>query len=239
MATKMRESWKFVSFLIFYNSLCGQIPETENLSSEQFGVRKAAQEKIIAWALKGEGEKRLEELLQYYFEEDEPETLERLRAVMFQIKLALPETEGQGFLGIRLVDSFLFRNRGLPNGVYVSSLVGGTPAEKAGLKQGDVILKIDELSLDSQTPSLDLTEYVMGKTPGTKVVLKVSREEEIHNFEVRLMRKYGEAMTRIWRDGEIELDYDYIERTRKQEFYDWLRQKENEQELKAEEVWDR
>jgi len=74
----------------------------------------------------------------------------------------------------------------------VMSPLPGTPAEKAGVKAGDLIVKIidEEMGVDRDTKSISLGEAVgliRGKI-GTKVTLKMVREGKDDFFEVELLR---------------------------------------------------
>ena len=67
-----------------------------------------------------------------------------------------------------------------------------TPAEKAGLKAGDLIIKIIDIENDVDVDTSDISiiravELIRGKL-GTKVTLKIYREGEIEPFEVELIR---------------------------------------------------
>ena len=70
--------------------------------------------------------------------------------------------------------------------VTVISPIDDTPADRAGLRTGDVLLKIDDESLTG----LSLREAIkkMRGEPGTKVLLTVSRRGESDPFEVSLER---------------------------------------------------
>ncbi len=58
-----------------------------------------------------------------------------------------------------------------------------TPAEKAGLKKGDVILEINGQPVNSQN---DLTLRVSQSDPGSLIKLKISRDGKIQNVDVKL-----------------------------------------------------
>lgn len=67
---------------------------------------------------------------------------------------------------------------------YIQGILKGSPAEKAGLKPGDVIHKIN--SMPRLLLSYDgITKILKGKT-GKKIKLKVKRGEQILKFEFRL-----------------------------------------------------
>jgi len=67
-----------------------------------------------------------------------------------------------------------------------------TPADRAGIKAGDLILKIidKENNVDRDTAGITLeeaVELIRGKV-GTEVTLKLYREGEKDTFEVKLIR---------------------------------------------------
>lgn len=55
----------------------------------------------------------------------------------------------------------------------MSGVVSGSPADKAGLQQGDVILKIDGQQIKDPD---DLVNYVKGLQLGQRIVLLVQRQ---------------------------------------------------------------
>ncbi len=76
---------------------------------------------------------------------------------------------------------------GLRNGwLTVIAPIEGTPAEKAGLKAGDRIIKIDGQSTWGMTLN-EAVEKIRGK-PGTKVVLTIARPGMDEPFDVELTR---------------------------------------------------
>jgi len=82
----------------------------------------------------------------------------------------------QGFLGIGGVDvtEDISEAYNMPVGVYVSELVEGGPAQKAGLQPGDIIIKVDEIKITSVS---QLREYVNSKRVGTNVKVTYMRYE--------------------------------------------------------------
>jgi len=75
-----------------------------------------------------------------------------------------PAPAGSAYLGIRCED------RG---GARVAGVIPGSPAEKAGLRAGDVILALDTHGV---VGCADLAEEVGKRTPGQTVTLKVWRD---------------------------------------------------------------
>jgi len=83
----------------------------------------------------------------------------------------------RGYLGIgiqdvtqRLADSFGLKR---PAGALIGSVTPDSPAAKAGLESGDVILKVDGKAIERST---DLPALVADMAPGTKANLEVWRK---------------------------------------------------------------
>jgi serine protease Do len=98
----------------------------------------------------------------------------------------------RGFIGvsIRDIDSRLADDKGLKEtqGVYVAGLTPGGAAESAGLKEGDIITRIGEASVNS-TPQLQ--EQIGRFRPGDKVAVSVQRDGKDQVFTVVLRNKEG------------------------------------------------
>lgn len=93
----------------------------------------------------------------------------------------------RGKLGVTIqeVNQSLAETFGLkkPAGALVSSVERGSPAEKAGLESGDVILAINEQEI---TASSELSAAVANVTPGDNVRLKVWRKGAPRDIAVRV-----------------------------------------------------
>ncbi|MDP7420579.1 MAG: PDZ domain-containing protein, partial [bacterium] len=70
-----------------------------------------------------------------------------------------------------------------PEGVLVSQILEDTPAEEAGLQQGDVVVEIDGKKLAS---TLDLRNLVALKEPGDTVELLIVREGREKEIDVKI-----------------------------------------------------
>ncbi len=76
------------------------------------------------------------------------------------------------------------------NQVVISIVFPNGPADMAGLQVGDVILAIDDVTLDEATDSSETGLMIRG-SPGSDVHLKVLREGQILEFDlVRQVRDY-------------------------------------------------
>jgi serine protease Do len=93
----------------------------------------------------------------------------------------------RGYLGIYLqdVDPDIARKMGLdrPAGVIIDSVVQDSPASKADLKKGDVILKYDGKEVEG---SGGLQRMVMSTMPETKVVLRILRNRKAKTVTVEI-----------------------------------------------------
>jgi S1-C subfamily serine protease len=83
----------------------------------------------------------------------------------------------RGFLGINIenVDSdkaAAFKLKSL-DGAFVQSVEPGRPADKAGVRPGDAIVRVDDLPVKD---TRELIGYVSGKAPGSRVRLGVVRD---------------------------------------------------------------
>jgi hypothetical protein len=104
--------------------------------------------------------------------------------------------EKAGFLGVQIQDlseqlSDYFKVKD-GNGVLVSEVVKDSPAEKAGLKAGDIITKVDSEDIENAG---DLTATIRGYEPETKVSISVIRDGKKKKLKATL--------------GEAEQDYFY------------------------------
>jgi serine protease Do len=64
-----------------------------------------------------------------------------------------------------------------------------SPAEKAGLKAGDVLLSIDNKKIEKRD---DLTDFLRTKRPGDEIIVEVRREEKTLKLPVVLARRTEE-----------------------------------------------
>jgi serine protease Do len=76
----------------------------------------------------------------------------------------------------------------VPAGAYVQDVVAGSPAEKAGIKTGDIITEIDNQKLaDDQNTSL--ITYINKRKIDDTITLKVFRDNKENTIQVKLDKK--------------------------------------------------
>ena len=81
---------------------------------------------------------------------------------------------------------YIDSNLELTQGIYVAQISLDSPAAKTGLQVGDVILKIDDLTLNKMC---DLRCYIYTKSPGDEVTLTVYKNKRQQEIKVTLGQK--------------------------------------------------
>lgn len=100
----------------------------------------------------------------------------------------------RAYIGVRYVvlnsEAAKLNNLSVDYGAYItssqngeSSVIAGSPADKAGLKSGDIILRLDGQKIDANN---NLTALIGQKSPGDKVTLVVLRDSKEQTVEVTL-----------------------------------------------------
>ncbi|HEX8136888.1 MAG TPA: DegQ family serine endoprotease [Pyrinomonadaceae bacterium] len=107
------------------------------------------------------------------------------RSVMDQLLKGGKVRRGMLGLTIQQVTPDLASSLGLPNarGALVSSVQPGSPAERAGLKRGDVITAINGAPISD---SNSLRNQIARTQPGTEVTLTISRDNREQQVRVTL-----------------------------------------------------
>ncbi len=72
------------------------------------------------------------------------------------------------------------------SGIYIAQIIKGGPADGKGIKEGDIITKIDDVYLNTVN---DLRQYIYTKKPGDKVVLNVNKGKYTKDIEITLGKK--------------------------------------------------
>ncbi len=73
------------------------------------------------------------------------------------------------------------------NKVIVITPIAGTPAERAGVRRGDQLIKVDGQSLDN--PTLEKTVKLIRGKPGSEVTLTMYRESQDKELDFKLKRE--------------------------------------------------
>lgn len=99
----------------------------------------------------------------------------------------------KAFLGVRVttVTNELAKALGLKvnKGALIVQILGGSPAEKAGLKENDVVIKFDGVDVSSDA---ELVSLIHSRVPGEIVEIVVNRNGREMKFSVKLGASTGE-----------------------------------------------
>lgn len=88
------------------------------------------------------------------------------------------------------------------DGVYISEVLKGSAAEKAGVKEGDVLLAIDSMKIVKST---QVQEVISQHSPGDVVRLEIMRGDKILSMEVTLIGKETQEMNAYNLQGNVNL----------------------------------
>jgi len=98
------------------------------------------------------------------------------------------ETATHARLGVTVGNAA--QDDGLVTGAQIQSVTKGSAADKAGLKAGDVVTKVDD---DLITGSESLVATIRGKRPGDSVTITVVRGQDSHQLKATLDSDGGNA----------------------------------------------
>lgn len=100
----------------------------------------------------------------------------------------------RAFIGviIREVDANLAEEKGFDDikGVYIEALSDNGGAQEAGIEEGDIILSVDDASVNT---TAQLLEVVGQHSPGDVVNVAVLRDNRVEDFMVELKNSQGET----------------------------------------------
>ena len=106
-----------------------------------------------------------------------------VKTVEAQLNAKGKVTRGWVGVAIQNVDENLAKSFNLKKaeGILISEVQHGSPAEKAGLKQGDVILRLNNTPLDDAN---DLRNQISLLPPGSKAGLQIIRDGKTQDIEI-------------------------------------------------------
>ncbi|MDH7462251.1 PDZ domain-containing protein [Chitinophagaceae bacterium 26-R-25] len=91
--------------------------------------------------------------------------------------------DSRGFLGVKTEKD---------NGAKITDVTAGSPAEKAGLKVGDIITKVDDVAITSPE---DLSKAVGSYKPNEKITITYKRNKKDQKVTTTLGKRPPQAMT--------------------------------------------
>ena len=104
------------------------------------------------------------------------------------------EVAEMGFLGINLesaqdVTKDLAEQFNMPMGIYINDVIKDSPAEKAGLKSGHIIVGYDDLKIETIDDLINILTY---SRPGDEITLKVKERQDGEYVDKELNIVLGE-----------------------------------------------
>jgi putative serine protease PepD len=98
-------------------------------------------------------------------------------------RLAGGQTIARPYIGIQSTDA-------PTGGAEIATVNSGTPGDKAGLREGDIVTKVDGKEV---TQAADVSQHISGKKPGDKVELEVERNGRTETFDITLGKRPASA----------------------------------------------
>ncbi|MCC6600659.1 MAG: PDZ domain-containing protein [Crocinitomicaceae bacterium] len=154
---------------------------------DEFGQLKSGQQFTINIEKKGVGGD--DRNLQLYYS---PSLSLPPMAVLPECSPATPQ-EPKAFLGVMLRNNIDAWNNASPasknkitGGVMITEIIDDTPAEKAGLNEGDVVTAIDGKATNRVE---ELVDYIQSKKPGDTVKVDYVRNGKKKNIRIKLGEK--------------------------------------------------
>ena len=112
----------------------------------------------------------------------------------------------RGWLGVQItpVSKEIAESLGLPNekGAFISNINPNGPSKKAGLQEGDVILKFNKIQINKMT---DLPRVVAESDVGSVAIVELWRKNKIISIEVKLGELPEESFVERTKNNE-EID---------------------------------
>ncbi len=96
----------------------------------------------------------------------------------------------KGYMGVTVItsDSTMMEYYNIPEGVYIRETTENGPADKAGLKMGDVIVKVEGVSVSTSDEMIELLDtYAAGETITLTVMVSADRGYVEKEFQVTLV----------------------------------------------------
>lgn len=158
-----------------------------SLGSEDFKERSTAQRELSQWAL-AQPDPGQEWLLREFEATGDPEIRHRLRQVLQSVVIAEHQKNGPGYVGITMEDvQVAVPGEAAPRtGVGIVRVGPNTPASRAGLQAGDVIVSLDRLRWNGTTATTAFAEAIKKCKPKEIVELEILRAGELKKFSVTL-----------------------------------------------------
>lgn len=205
-------------------SIAGDVPENmmQGLRSEVFKTRIENQQHLLEWARK-DPKQAAENLYQRSITDEDPEVRSRCHNVLRELITDQYLKDGKGYVGIIMGALRLPAGEGnrMEERLRVDSVVQGGPADKAGIRVGDLILAVNNKALAAEDVSTAFKDKIQGMRPGDKVILSLQRANEDLEIPVFLGKLPPGADQRIF--GEPQQSIEELDRIAREAYIQrWL-----------------
>jgi len=216
--------WRLAPLLLVVPSLVGAEPIpgelVEGLASEEFARREASQSGLLEWA--SGREQAGVEILKLSRGSDDPEVQKRSSEILRKLSDKDYLSEGMGYLGITMQEEKLqgeAKGGGRQFGIRILGLMRGSPAEKAGIKQGDLIIALNGKTWNEIGAVTVFGDVISRTKPLVEVILTVRRGEP---DPVEIPVKLGKRPINDLREARESLQL-LDEQAKERHFRDWLK----------------
>jgi predicted metalloprotease with PDZ domain len=154
----------------------------EELKAENFAARERAEAELLAWT-RQRADASLEALYQQSRSAADPELRERCLSVLRELVTDEYLRNGVGYVGIRMnpnTEAVNVPGEAKPRfAIRVLQVEPATPAHKAGLLGGDLLLSVNDAVWQQADTSAIISEKIKSFKAGTEVTLKLFRDGNI------------------------------------------------------------
>lgn len=165
---------------------------TQGLKAEQFAERERAEAELLKWSQQ-QPEAAMDELYRQSRAADDPEVRERCNSVLRDLLNEEYLQDGVGYLGVMMnpfTEQVQVAGDAKPRHAIRLILVQpDTPAKAVGLVAGDLLLGVDQTAWQQGTTNEAVSAVIQGFKAGSKVTLKVFRENKVVEIEAVLGRR--------------------------------------------------
>jgi len=204
------------------------VPENllEGLAAEDFKTRLDNQEKLLEWARSAPDTGRTDDLYNRYLNSEDPEIRTRCLNVLRKLVEDQYLKDGKGYVGIVMGVAMVPKEdgEGLVENLRIDSIVPEGPADQAGMKVGDLILRVNGKILATPNVMDSFKDLVQSKNPGEKVIIELKRAGQELKLTVTLGKLPAGADLRFF--GEPQLPLEELDKNAREAYFqDWLTKK--------------
>lgn len=168
----------------------------EKLNAEKFADRQGAEGELLKWS-RQQPDEAMNELYRQSRIAADPEVRERCFRVLKELINDEYLRNGVGYLGVRMnafTEMVMIAGEGKPRfAIRLFQVEAETPARKAGLIAGDLLLGVNDTTWNQQHTSEFVSEAIQSYKAGTEVTLKLFREGKLVELPVVLGRRPAAA----------------------------------------------